>query len=1107
MFGIMIDEMDWNYSTFLDDDMFFVWIIWTAINAMIIKKIFFSENFIQERLEVFADWLAEILALKKNSKNTVKTDPNIALTDATQVITEAVEEPIQESTEKVTTHSEINSNDYEDEEDTVVVKPEKISEPSAFEMYMKKFFSENILAKIGSILVFLWVVFLMSLIWNQIPDTLKVIIGFAIGFWTYFVWVKLDKKWYVWESRILLWTWILINFLVILAAKYILNFGLFNLDPVEMWFIATGITLLFLVLNTIFWVITSLVYNSRTLLVFSFIFAYINPFLTGGSMDTPYTLAGYSIVVSLWALYVGLKQNDNFLKYSAFIGWNILLLLAPFQSEIWWITLLVSSALLWLLTILSFTKSDVSKIPMIFIGNYIFIILLLISGWDNNILSATSSFISYMLSILFFFGIWIWLFLKELILSITSVLIFPILIILGLIFTWTVTFIVPALATLVLVYLVWFNNIQSSLSPVLKYVFFWLLWGFIFMVNSFFSFNSIDLTLSSFITVILITFVFLFTSYYLSTKKKSEFLYSIWTLGSIFMLMPILVQFQNVWLVKFDTYKIDLLYSMETISIIAILLFALANIILPFVNKQLTQQWANIKNLLTWSIFGILFIGFQLFNYGSIYFPGVSLGLAFWILAILYFILSSIMMNKLWIENVKKEITEKNIVLSYLFISISLFSVAIALVFSNTPEIISTVWLFEATILFYFFNKTQENKIWVLGLVLFIIWVLQLFDLSASKWEYLFLIPLALIAISFVFNLKYLDSKSGVLKNTHDVFHILWIGMMSVLLLDIIPSTGHGWSMLAIAVGISILSVIYAKFSSNILKIFFIIIFALFAFGQYEDLSRILRNIDRDELSYLRILQYATYMIMWAIVYLWNKINLKTFYNKFINIIFILYSLAIVSYFVYDMFSTTFAITIFWWLIASLFLFYWINVEKMKMRTSGLYLLSLVLWKIFIYDIWDLDDAVTRVIALMIIWVLLIIISIQYTSKYWNNLIWEFNIKNLFSEKQEEKIEKNDDMPLVNKHIEHIDVSDIDCVKFSPINGKNFTSKAKNLKKIVKLVLDEKPCGTFQPNELLDTYNYILSHYETELTKRDFEMINGVIKDFVSTGWAVEIKK
>jgi hypothetical protein len=51
----MIDKMDGNYSTFLDDDMFFVWIIWTSINAMIIKKIFFSESFIQARLEVFAD--------------------------------------------------------------------------------------------------------------------------------------------------------------------------------------------------------------------------------------------------------------------------------------------------------------------------------------------------------------------------------------------------------------------------------------------------------------------------------------------------------------------------------------------------------------------------------------------------------------------------------------------------------------------------------------------------------------------------------------------------------------------------------------------------------------------------------------------------------------------------------------------------------------------------------------------------------------------------------------------------------------------------------------------------------------------------------------------
>ena len=40
---------------------------------------------------------------------------------------------------------------------------------------------------------------------------------------------------------------------------------------------------------------------------------------------------------------------------------------------------------------------------------------------------------------------------------------------------------------------------------------------------------------------------------------------------------------------------------------------------------------------------------------------------------------------------------------------------------TNNPEIISAVWLFEATILFYFFSKAEENKIFTIGIILFII--------------------------------------------------------------------------------------------------------------------------------------------------------------------------------------------------------------------------------------------------------------------------------------------------------------------------------------------------------------------------------------------------
>ena len=967
----------------------------------------------------------------------------------------------------------------------------------------------------------------MSIFWIIIPATWKIIIGFLIGFGTYFAWVKLDKKGFTWESRILLWTWILINFLVILAWKYILNFDLFNLDPVKVWFLAAWITLLFLVLNTIFWVVTSLVYKSRTLLLFSFIFAYLNPFFTWWDDKTPYILVGYSIIVSLWALFVGTKQNDNILKYAAFIWWNLLFLLAPFESEIWWITVLVSSAVLWFITILNLVKSDSSKVAHILIGNYICIILLLISGWDNNIFTGTSSFISYMLSILFFFGIWIWLFMKQAVTSIHSFLIFPILIVLGLIFSGTISFIAPSLAIIVLTYLVWFNFIQASLSPTLKYIFFVILWGFIFMVNSFFSFNSIELNLASFITVILITFVFLFTAYYLSTKKHSEFLYTIWTLGSIFMLAPVLI---NKYISAIPDDVMSSIVKMNTnnlmvdISILSVIIFALANIILPFINKQLTVKWANIKNLLIWSIFGILFIGFQLFNYLELNSPWLYTGYAFGVLAILYFILSSAMMNKLGIENVKKEVSEKNIVLSYLFISISLFSLAIALVFANNHEIISTVWLFEATILFYFFNQTKEDKIWTLWIILFIIWILQLFDIPVSKWEYLFLIPLALIFISFVLNLKYLDDiKSGVMRVMHDIFHILWIWVTAALLLDIIPSTWHGWSVFAISLFVILIWYIYALFSSNILKIFFIVTFALVTFWEFSELKSTLNIIDSDEQWYLRILQYMSYVFIWISVYLWNKCNTKSFYNRFINSIFVLYSLAIISYFVFDIFATTFAITIFWWILASTFLFHWIGSDQVKMRTIWLYLFTLVLWKIFIYDIWYLDNAVTRVFALMVLGILLIVISTKYTAKYWNNLIWEFNIKNLFTDKNTENTaeantveykdqiktdsQENNIIPLVNKHIEEIDISDIDSVKFYPNKWKNFSSKAKNLKKIVRMILEEKPCGTFAPNELLDTYNYIVNNYKSELSKRDFDMINWAIQDFVQQGWKVEIKK
>jgi len=63
----------------------------------------------------------------------------------------------------------------------------------------------------------------------------------------------------------------------------------------------------------------------------------------------------------------------------------------------------------------------------------------------------------------------------------------------------------------------------------------------------------------------------------------------------------------------------------------------------------------------------------------------------------------------------------KNIFYSFAGISISLFSIAVAFIFSDYPEIVSAIWLFEATILYYFYSKNSSIKVFIAATVLFAI--------------------------------------------------------------------------------------------------------------------------------------------------------------------------------------------------------------------------------------------------------------------------------------------------------------------------------------------------------------------------------------------------
>ena len=1127
-------------SFFVDNDWPFddQWFWFFLIALFIVRFLFISNKFIESRLEFFAN----SLNLRKTAKNNVAS--SVMKHEKVEKIKE--KEPTIDLVDYQVNYYEDNDNSEVKDEVRNEVKFEskkiKEEEPSKVEIYIKQFFSENILAKLWAILVFLWVLFLMSLIWNEIPSVWKIIIGFVIWFWTYFSWVILDNKWYTWESRILIWAWILINYLVILAWKHLIWDNFWEWTGLVL---GTWVAFMFLILNTVFAIYTSFIYKSRTLLLFSFIFAYLNPLLVWGSSDTPYLLIWYSMIVSLWALFIWYKNNDEILKYGAFILWNMLFLIAPISynlsaswHEIAWIVKMLFTGVLWFLSLLTFYKNESKSISTVFILNYIFIILQLFWWWDIWVLGSSISFITYMISILLFFWVWIWLFLMESLKSITAIVTFPVLIVLWILFTWGLNFLAPALWIVVLTYLIWFNFLGWIVSSYSKYFFFIILWWFIFAFNSFISFgffasihNDIIINFNTFLTSVIVSFVFLFTSYYFSRRENQEFLYSIWTIGWILTLIPVITVSYIIGIpTDFNTNIIQSIpQSIINLSIISVIIFTISNQLLPFINLNLISKLNNLKNLITWSIFWVLFIGFELFMFWNRYFQWIALWFAFVFMAIIYFILGFLMMEKLWMNEVKKELTPKNTILSYLFISISLLSIAIALIFSNNPEIISTIWLFEATILFYFFSKTKEDKIFTVWIILFLVWIFKMFgllDIVKSK-EFLFLVPFSIIFISLILNLKFLNLvESWVKRISHDILHIIWIWILWSLLFVIIPSTWHGWSILWISIFIFLIWIIYSYFNSKILKYFYIIIFVFFMIMHLDWFDWIIRKIDRDNLWYLRILQYISTVIIWLLIIWWNKLNKFTIINNTLNFLISIYLFFIVSNYILDIFEITFAVTIFWWIVSSILLFYGISLDKIKYRTIWLYLLSLVLIKIFGYDIWNwIDDAVTRVIAFIWIWILLIIISTRYTKKYWNNLKWEFSLSNLTDEvdlketnsnKNSDKIiKKNNNKTTtkktiekefeINQKIENIDIWNIKSVEFI-FAWRNIKIRAINLIKIVKLIIDNFDWKTsFKPLELQKVYDYIKDNYKSDLSKDNYDKIIEILDWFVMNGWDVNL--
>jgi len=238
----------------------------------------------------------------------------------------------------------------------------------------------------------------------------------------------------------------------------------------------------------------------------------------------------------------------------------------------------------------------------------------------------------------------------------------------------------------------------------------------------------------------------------------------------------------------------------------------------------------------------------------------------------------------------------------------------------------------------------------------------------------------------------------------HDILHVAGIVLAVFMVMAIVPSYYLGWLSLALSVIAILLALAYGTVSSVSISVFFLAFVSLSYLYQIFNLDSILLSLTNRNLAYLKVVQYistALFVLSFFIFKYLQKRMSKTMIvvknNLFMAVAFYSYLFIIISQYVYYLFNENiFSLTIYWGLLSFLFLNFGIQRELVRFRTLGLYVLSLTTAKILLYDIWlGLDDAIMRVVALMLVGAVMIVVSILYSKKYEGRLSGEFNLDNL----------------------------------------------------------------------------------------------------------------
>ncbi len=1059
VFVLFLIGMWWGYYSFWDEG--FIIVFWGLVVGFFIKKVFFSYSQIEESVLGIGWWWIQnnpLAAPVSWISNEVNKD--------TSVLSE-IASHTPESTASL--HDSTIVSETQETPIYTTVEPE---EPSKIGIWIHNFFSDRPLAKVGGILLFLGALFFLWLIFDAVGNVGRVIIGILFGFFLIGVWVYLDTRNITTESKVLFGVGIAVNYLTILAGRYILDGGMAS-DPLLSDVFAT----VALLLNTGLAIALALVYRSRVLLGFAFIFAYMTPFLVGSKTSSVFLLVTYTTILTVAigiinSFYVRMQESENieYLQRIGMVGMTLLFSVATFWSSstemitifIWLFVCVIA------LTLFSY-RSKISPLP-IFIGAYI--VLFIASMGESSFFLLPIGIVWLVLVFVFFAIQWILSLLTIAILGGVSF------------FLWLFWFWMDGWTSIGILL-----TIGASVFCLLSILIIRtssLLLGSIAVMG----FGMVALLgVSTHTGVIDIDSI-------LATKAMGIFLLigaSILTLRirDVFLFF-LAILLSGVLMIYPDTFGDSLFFS--SLIVVAYWFFSL---LIPFFLTRDTKPITHRSFLLGSLPLSALVVTYAIYELGQREFPGLTLGLAYILLAGVYLLYAMVTGSRFfpeWSKETTSTEEGKNILLVLFALPLSLFTLALAFVFGSVPGIMSLSWILESSILYLVYSRMKDTKIYFAWCLVFLIGMMKQVTLldTITEWEWL-MFGILVVMLAAVFSSLYIlrDEKSQN-RIFYDILHILSIISIGYGISQIIPSTGTGWSILGPVLLLLVLSFFYSAFGNTFHKRFHSILFALVCLsfiGKFDGLKEDIgsRFVQMGALVLILGVGYHGYLSKKAAWY----INLT---------IAILASLILSSLYVKFYFQT-FAVSIYLTIIASTVIIRGIVSSSTTLRTVGLYIGTFALLKILGYDIWEWSyGTILRVFALMIAWGLMIYLSQlygRYVSRPWNE---EFSLSSILGSLTRPDTQVWMDIPDIGSsdeihpfsdelehELENTSVSHLSGARFMPNSRDSFIVKRVSVLRLALHITTTLKKISFQPDELLSSYDYVLKNLKSSLPEKDLK--------------------